>query len=288
MATKTGILSDKMLEVNCKDYKALPIGFANSEFQGNMSNPFLPGIKTPKYQRSAPKPVSADVVAVSTARFLQGNRAENARLILDQYQREAKEYTPPPVNLAKINRDIMDKRERENRQAVNPLPRVFAGVTRGELATKQAMGQHAEPTEKIKELIAAYKTYGHKVQYKIGGIVGDVLKKENIVFSNYRVSSQVLRGKRIKAQGPDEGATLNERIAMLERGLTVFYARGSNVNLDAMFGIKKPQAIYADYGYNSPAESPVGEQGTAADEAPTQQGVAQTKTPETTPETEKK
>ena len=102
MATKTGILSDKMLEVNCKDYKALPIGFANSEFQGNMSNPFLPGIKTPKYQRSAPKPVSADVVAVSTARFLQGNRAENARLILDQYQREAKEYTPPPVNLAKI------------------------------------------------------------------------------------------------------------------------------------------------------------------------------------------
>ena len=112
MATKKGMLSDKAMMVNCVDYKALPVGFANAEFQGNMSNPYLQGIKTSKYQRAAPKPASADVVAVSNARFIAGNRANNARLILDQYQKEAKEFKPPPVNLAKITRGNKDSRSR--------------------------------------------------------------------------------------------------------------------------------------------------------------------------------
>ena len=287
MATKTGILSDKMLEVNCKDYKALPIGFANSEFQGNMSNPFLPGIKTPKYQRSAPKPVSADVVAVSTARFLQGNRAENARLILDQYQREAKEYTPPPVNLAKINRDIMDKRERENRQAVNPLPRVFAGVTRGELATKQAMGTHAEPTLNIKRLMEKYSKYTKPTQLEIGRKLHNVFLNAGINFEDYEVGKRGRKGEKIMS----EFATDIGRKEMVERGLVALALMRNNANVYDIFGMQKPQAIYADYGYNSPAESPVGEQGTAANEAPTvpgQQGVAQTETPTTQTEIEKK
>lgn len=282
MATKTGILSDKMLEVNCKDYKALPIGFANSEFQGNMSNPYLPGIKTPKYQKSAPKPVSADVVAVSTARFLQGNRAENARLILNQYQREAKEYSPPPVNLAKINRDIMDKRERENRQAVNLLPRVYSGVSRGDLLTKQTIGQNAEPTLDIDRLISAYSGYSYVKQLQIGGLLGDVFKRENINLSEYQVSSQVLKGI-VSPQRQAEG----DRIAMIKRGLAALAMRQSNADLDDIFGITPPSP--------SPEPSPAIESkaGTSTEysEAPTvqgQQGVAQSSTPTTQTEIEKK
>jgi hypothetical protein len=98
MATKKGILSDANIMKNCLDYKALPVGFANAEFIGSASNPFLTGIKTPKYQRSAPKPASADVVAVNNSGMYGGNKFVNARKILDQYQKEAKDFKPPPIN----------------------------------------------------------------------------------------------------------------------------------------------------------------------------------------------
>lgn len=98
MATKKGILSDANLSKSCLDYKALPVGFANAEFIGTMSNPFLDGIKTPKYQRSAPKPASADVVAVNNSRMFVGNKFVNARKMLDQFQKEARDFKPPPIN----------------------------------------------------------------------------------------------------------------------------------------------------------------------------------------------
>jgi hypothetical protein len=98
MATKKGILSDANNMKNCLDYKALPVGFANAEFIGSTSNPFLTGIKTPKYQRSAPKPASADVVAVNNSAMYGGNKFVNARKILDQYQKEARDFKPPPIN----------------------------------------------------------------------------------------------------------------------------------------------------------------------------------------------
>ena len=48
MATKMGILSDRRLQDNCLEYEAFPVGFANADFEGNVGNPFLNGIKTPK------------------------------------------------------------------------------------------------------------------------------------------------------------------------------------------------------------------------------------------------
>ncbi len=98
MATKKGILSDVNTMKNCLDYKSLPVGFANAEFVGTMSNPFLDGIKTPKYQRSAPKPASADIVAVNNSGMFGGNKFVNARKMLDQFQKEARDFKPPPIN----------------------------------------------------------------------------------------------------------------------------------------------------------------------------------------------
>lgn len=98
MATKKGILSDANTMKNCLDYKALPVGYANAEFIGSVKNPFLNGIKTPKYQRSAPKPASADIVAVNNSSMYHGNKFVNARKMLDGYQKEARDFKPPPIN----------------------------------------------------------------------------------------------------------------------------------------------------------------------------------------------
>ena len=98
MATKKGILSDANTMKNCLDYKALPVGYANAEFIGSVKNPFLNGIKTPKYQRSAPKPASADIVAVNNSGMYHGNKFVNARKMLDGYQKEARDFKPPPIN----------------------------------------------------------------------------------------------------------------------------------------------------------------------------------------------
>ena len=99
MATKTGILSDKRWKENCLEYQALPVGFANANFAGGNANPYLNGIKTPKYQQSAPKPQSADEMAVNSAKFLKGSRTANASMLLNAYQKQAEKYEPPKVRL---------------------------------------------------------------------------------------------------------------------------------------------------------------------------------------------
>jgi hypothetical protein len=195
MALKTGILSDKMMRENCKDYSFLPVGFANSEFIGVMGNPYLPGIKTPKYQRSAPRPVSADVMAVEASRFMKGNRAVNARMILDNYQKEVKEYKPPKVSLAKIERDVSDVYENANRQL---MPNSSSGITRGDLMHKQTIAVNAEPSLNIDRLISQYSRQSTATQKIIGQKLSKVFEKEGIYWENYNVSSQVLKGQAIK------------------------------------------------------------------------------------------
>jgi len=97
--SKTGILGDKNWKENCLEYQALPVGFANAYFTGEMGNPFLTGIKTPKYQRSAPKPQSADEMAVNNAKFLKGSRTANATMLLKAYMKEADKFEPPKISL---------------------------------------------------------------------------------------------------------------------------------------------------------------------------------------------
>ncbi len=61
------MLGDPMMDINCEEYKPLPVGYANSKFVGMAPNPMLSGVKTPKYQVTAPRPVSAAVMAVNLA-----------------------------------------------------------------------------------------------------------------------------------------------------------------------------------------------------------------------------
>lgn len=278
MTTKTGILSDKMMRENCKDYSFLPVGFTNSEFIGVMGNPYLPGIKTPKYQRSAPRPVSADVMAVEASRFMKGNRAVNARMILDNYQKEIKEYDPPKVSLAKIERDISDVYENANRQL---LPNSSSGITRGELIHKQTISINAEPTINVDRLISQYSSQSTATQKIIGQKLSNVFEKEGIYWENYNVSSQVLRGQAIRGSP----AKMTNRIEMIKRGLAVLASRGSNANLDEMFGILSEKSLGLEV-----RRQPSGGAGSSTEmsEAITQQGIAEPAEPPTTPQVEKK
>jgi hypothetical protein len=278
MALKTGILSDKMMRENCKDYSFLPIGFANSEFIGVMGNPYLPGIKTPKYQRSAPRPVSADVMAVEASRFMKGNRAVNARMILDNYQKEVKEYKPPKVSLAKIERDVSDVYENANRQL---MPNSSSGITRGDLMHKQTIAVNAEPSLNIDRLISQYSRQSNATQKIIGQKLSKVFEKEGIYWENYNVSSQVLKGQAIKGSP----AKQINRIEMIKRGLAVLASRGSNANLDEMFGMLSEKSL----GLQVRREASAGAgSSTEMSEAITQQGVAEPAEPPTTPQIEKK
>jgi hypothetical protein len=278
MALKTGILSDSAMRKNCKDYSFLPVGFANSEFVGVMGNPYLPGIKTPKYQRSAPRPVSADVMAVEASRFMKGNRAVNARMILDNYQKEVKEYKPPRVSLAKIGRDVSDVYENANRQL---LPNSSSGITRGELIHKQTIAINAEPTLNIDRLISQYSAQSTATQKIIGQKLSNVFEKEGIYWENYNVSSQVLKGQAIKGSP----AKMTNRIDMIKRGLAVLASRGSNANLDEMFGILSEKSLGLQVRRQASAGAG---SSTEMSEAITQQGVAQQAEPPLTPQIEKK
>ncbi len=96
--TKSGILGDKNWHKNCHEYHAFSTGFANATFNGQLANPYLNGVKTPKYQRSAPRG-QADVEAVNNSRFMKGAASVNAGVLLKGYIDEAKAFSPPPVNI---------------------------------------------------------------------------------------------------------------------------------------------------------------------------------------------
>ena len=326
MATKKGMLSDKAMMVNCVDYKALPVGFANAEFQGNMSNPYLQGIKTSKYQRAAPKPASADVVAVSNARFIAGNRANNARLILDQYQKEAKEFKPPPVNLAKITRGNKDNADYifgsvapyvgptsprpptprpptarppsppsppTPQQAVNPMPSSSSGVSRGDLIMTQTIGQRSEQTIDANRLMAAYGSYTPQRQKEIGSKLGEIAQRQGITYTNYGISSQVMKGRRIASQPPDQGAGVVDRTAMVSNLIGILQLRSSNAPLNQIFGVLTPENIQQAQQQRRAGKEPAGSlsvAGTSTDlsDALTQQGVAMPATTKTQSEIEKK
>lgn len=98
MASKSGVLSDEWSAVHCREYTALPIGFASANYLGAETNLALTGIKTPKYQKSIAKPASLDVLAVNMSKNFAGDsKAVIARSIMNQYEKEIKEWKPTPV-----------------------------------------------------------------------------------------------------------------------------------------------------------------------------------------------
>ena len=227
MATKKGMLSDVSISKNCLDYKSIPVGFANAQFVGSMSNPFLDGIKTPKYQRSAPKPASADVVAVNNSGMFGGNKFVNARKILDQYQKEARDFKPPPINpdtfdpldLFIITSEFTDllsnpeearktyesmleprrtdvrtrmKTEKEDnermiRQVATILQRTFRG-NRGDNITKQTIGTQSDRPLTDRLYKSFYELPNADNQKRVSKQIYSILRKQGISPEDYGVS----------------------------------------------------------------------------------------------------
>ena len=104
-------------------------------------------------------------MAVNSAKFMQGNTFHTARNVLQQYQREVKEWKPPPVNiisattewdrlyheLLKQDRahEIFDYqsrdeiREERNERFYNAAQPKLAIVSRGDQLVKQSIGTQA-------------------------------------------------------------------------------------------------------------------------------------------------
>ncbi len=282
MASRTGILSDAMMEENCMDYKILPLGFANSEFSGGLSNPYLQGIKTSKYQMSAPKPASADVAAVSRARLMVGNRPANARFMLDQYQKEAKEWVAPKVSASAMGRMYKDVVDDIITQAVSILPRSTPGQTLGASITKQTIGLNSEDLAELQQrYVSHYATLPASSQKIIGGALVKQLDRDGISLRDYEVSAQVLKGQATKSSP----AKQPDRVEQIKRAISAFHLRNSSVNLDEVFGLL-PKDLGSSSREELPSSSVAGE--TFYSDAPTQQGIAQSATTPTQPEIEKK
>ena len=117
MASKTGILSDDFYNQNCLEYQALPIGQANANYARQTYNPIMTGVKGLRYQQSASKPVSADVLAVNMSSKFPGNKAQNARDMLDGFQRHSKAFRPIAVEtltphnmISRLERGLIEAR----------------------------------------------------------------------------------------------------------------------------------------------------------------------------------
>ena len=310
MATKTGILSDKNYMKNCEEYKALPIGYANYNFVGNRPNPNLLGVKTPRYQRSAPRPASADVLAVNMARMQGGgNTFASAREMLDMYIKEGKEFKPPPVKLKSLEENLeelhafiySDKFEADELVkewnvanappslskfvedyyglAAGPVPKVIL-QNRGDAILKQTISQGVN-TADIPDrhfYLARFNQVSRPQKEQIYNKMTNALRQEGVNTSSYLLGTQ---------------PRISDLEANMSRLMEIVYARSVVVDLDNIFGMLRPQLesvglqTTAGSRESSSSQSVAGTS-TELSVAPTQQGVSMPSTSTTTQEVEKK
>ena len=313
MATKTGILSDKMYMTNCEEYKPLPIGFANAHFLGNRPNPNLMGVKTPKYQRAAARPVSADVMAVNMARMSGGpDKFTSARNMLDTYIQEGKTFKPPPVKLKTLEENVEelhqfifsgkfygDPFEAQGYTslkefltdyyglAAGPVPKIIL-QNRGDAILKQTIstGVNTEDLPDRYFYLARFNSFLRPQKEDVYRRLVRKLRQEGVDTNLYNVGSQ---------------PSVGELESNMNRLLEIVYSRGVVVDLDGMFGMPTTSAV-AQQPQPEPQQpegiaglvSGIVKQvsgtfgGTAASDAPTQQGIAMPSSSTTTQEPEKK
>lgn len=304
MATKTGILSDANYMTTCEEYKPLPIGFANAHFLGNRPNPNLMGVKTPKYQRAAVRPVSADVMAVNMARMNpQGNSFATAREMLDMYIKEGKKFKPPPVQLKSLDDNLAElyeflfsgKFEGDPSAALGytslsefikdyyglaggPVPKVIL-QNRGDAILKQTISQ-AVNTEDLPDryfYLSKFNSVLRPEKERIYREMMNAMAQQKITVSKYNLGSQ-----------PNIGDLESNMNRMLE----VVYSRGVVIDLDKIFGMLTertlPQGGLAGLARQVSSGSSGAGTSTQASQAPTQQGTAEPSTPQTTQEVQKK
>ena len=305
MALRVGIHSDSRLKDNCLEYNAFPVGFANADFEGGSGNPYLSGIKPPKYQRSAPKPVSADVMAVNSARFMQGNQRNNARGILSQFQKEAKVWKPPPVKLLSASEEwdrVYDELAKEGRESD-----VFDYQTREEVRKERndRFYNTLQPKLRIPSRGTQMVVQTIATQAEIPSMDEILFRYSNLASKEIQQQKFTKAMKAVENQGimlPDlswtkaQYGTIPERRQQLRYLIERAFAQGSNVNLIDAFTVQLdelPGAGSVKEGYFSstrPESVSSGGAGTstAASAATTQQGVAQPSTSSLTQEVQRK
>ena len=213
MNRKSGILSDKHFEENCNEYTAIPLGYINSNYLGFLGNPNLPGIKPTKYPRTAPRPASADVMAVNTARMQGGNLAKNARKILDLYQVGVRDWTPPEVNLMTQLQEVNDSMHRifpGNNQAVSILPRRQTHLSIGSQITGDTMGRTALTAEMGTDTTVDSEEFGATVFPN--GMSQTIIMNALASFRNASKEQQSEIGRRMFYLAQDNGVMVDGRM----------------------------------------------------------------------------
>lgn len=298
----------RRINPDCESYKPLPIGYANANFQGNRGNPYLDGIKTPKYQRSAPRPVSADVMAVNHSQMMGGvNKAGDAREMLNFYIKEAKLFKPPPVKTKSLEESVGELHEflfggryegdigsaegyQSKEEFINdyygltsgPVPRFFNG-NRGDKILKQTISVDADV--QTNPSTAPYLEKFFRSQRE------DKKKIYDSLFIALR--SQLGVGEVAKYVLSGSQPSVFELDESIKRLIQVVDAREVTINLDPIFQIPSMGALSApknitELARSMSAESEQGGTSTQASVAPTQQGIALPQTTTTTAEVEKK
>ena len=277
MATKTGILSDANFMANCEMYKPLPIGYANAHFDGNQPNPNLLGIKTPKYQRAAPRPVSADVLAINMARMEKsGDSFASAREMLDMYIKEGKEFKPSPINLSaeQSRLDEYTNAMREGgasqeeidtyldnyyKMASGPAPKLYTGSL-GEKILKQTIATQSDPQpdfSKYRDIFFAATGKSGKLPYY--NRMRDALRIEGVDLTQY-----------IKAKDPADPTQI-DMAADVDRMFQAISARGVVIDLDKVFMAPqpaRPASPLAPASAKRPAKSPPSQSPESAQSVP--------------------
>ena len=301
------MLGDPMLDINCEEYKPLPVGYANAKFVGMAPNPYLSGVKTPKYQVSAPRPQSADVMAVNMAqRMPVSNRAASARDILNYYIKEGKEWQPPPVDTGSAEKDLNDLLEwvstivpdvpaalslgdAKSKQEFledyyglvsGPRPTLFRGSTRGQMLHKQTIATDVEPEQSsidANKYLAKWNTMDVKIKNITYYKIQQRLQREGVNMDGYTLPT-----------GYVQKHTLD---GLFNRILQVIPARGVNIDMDSVFGITATEQAMASadphyFSPSAPARTVSEGAGTSTDLS--HQGTALAPTTQTTAEVQKK
>jgi len=319
MAVRTGILSDDHFNKNCLEYQASRLGVFNADFQGDLINPLYDGIKTPKYQRSAPKPQSLDVLAVNQANLYKGNKAKIARDILQQEQTSAREFRPPPVKLKSAEQqfqedydyimtvnpdfslfeDLGEERKRittlEREQQQTAYKRMIA-PSRGTQVVKQTISSQTDMgglDVNLNRLMLSFRNKDEKEQKGLLTRLERTFRKQNINPLDYNIDFREANKN-----------VLSSRQNTAREAITALFARNANVNLENIFEIPTlsnlPPVAGTSTAGTSTSQSVAGTS-TQASQAPTiqkqssgflqsllGQGTPETATSSTTPEVQKK
>ena len=284
MVSRTGILSDKSFADNCLEYRALPVGYATTHLSGHEQNPEYLGIKTPKYQKAAAKPVSADVLAVNLSKNFAGNRAANARQILDLYSRQAKEFKPPPVEIVgayhyRMNSDFeIEQFKPEYTQPVSIHPRV-SRPSRGDQILKQSVAT-SSATAPRQALEIALRKRDAAGQKKASIVIYDKLMQRGVEPALYfpeaphKLDTATKWLMYISKQENRITDTMRLIDIGLARGANVDYLQAINPNMVTAQKLSEASSSTAPIQTQATTESSLSGANTAIDAGAVGQGVA--------------